>query len=204
MPRKVDHNERRAAIANVVEKLVFERGIEALTIRDVAKELGYSTTIVSHYFSSKLEMLLFTHQTSRSRAEKTLREAIDEETDLLECLEVLLPISKERWRDWHTWFAFWGMAPEDPSVSDEWRTGTSEANMLFARLVQRAQAKGQISMDVDARAAATEIQIYINGIASLVAQDRKSWPADRQKDLLRHLLSARLLAAAPPACPVSG
>ncbi|GAD50035.1 putative TetR family transcriptional regulator [Caenibius tardaugens NBRC 16725] len=197
MPRKVDHEERRLAIAAIVEQLVYERGVEALTIRDISEKVGISTTVVSHYFRSKLDILIFTHQTARSRTEKTLQDALDRGKSLGACLEILLPTTEERWRDWHTFFAFWGMAPENPSVSDEWSAGTSGANTLFAKIVMRAQEIGAIDPAIDPRAAATEIQVYINGIATLVAQDRKAWPAKRQKQMLHDLLSSNLARPRP-------
>lgn len=188
MPRVVDHDERRLLIARVVDDLVYEQGIQAVTIREVASRVGYSTTVVSHYFSSKLEMLVFTHQVARHKAEALIERAIEEDRPLLETLEHLLPLTEERWRDWHTWFAFWGMAPAEPDVSREWHEGTSNAHHLFLSLIERAKAAGQFPATIDSSAAATRIQIFVNGIASLVSQSRLEWPAQRQKAMLRDLL----------------
>lgn len=188
MPRKVDHDERRLAIAAVVEQLVLEHGIEALTVRDVADAVGCSTSVVSHYFRSKLDMLVFTHRTVRLRVERTLLAAMDAGHDLVACLELLLPTTDERWRDWHTWFACWGMAPTDPSVNREWAAGSSEATDIFTRLVQTAQAGGTVDPTLDPVAIATELQLTVNGIASLVTQHRDGWPPERQRDLLCRLV----------------
>lgn len=188
MPRVVDHDERRLHIAQVVEQLVYDQGIQAVTIREVASRVGYSTTVVSHYFSSKLEMLVFTHQVARRKAEALIDDAIRGGRPLMETLEQLLPLTEERWRDWHTWFAFWGMAPAEPDVTREWREGTNNAHHLFLRLIQGAQAAGQFPAEIDSISAATRIQIFVNGIASLVSQDRAGWPAERQKATLKVLL----------------
>jgi AcrR family transcriptional regulator len=175
-------------IASVVESLVYEVGIQALTIRDVASRVGCSTTVVSHYFRSKLEMLVFTHREVRRRAENRLLEALDDGKSLTQCLELLLPIDDERWRDWHTWFAFWGMAPAEPTVSSEWHSGTSEANSIFTQIVESAQRNSLVDPSIDAISAATEMQVIVNGIASLVLQDRVAWPADRQRKVLSDLI----------------
>ncbi len=188
MPRIVDHDERRILIAKVVDDLVYEQGVQAVTIREVASRVGYSTTVVSHYFSSKLEMLVFTHQLARRKVEALIEAAISHGRPLIETLEHLLPLTEERWRDWHTWFAFWGMAPAEPDVTREWREGTSNAHNLFLRLTESAQAAGQFPACIDSASAATQIQIFVNGIASLVSQHRADWPADRQKAMLRNLL----------------
>jgi AcrR family transcriptional regulator len=188
MPRVIDHDERRLLIARVVDQLVYEQGIQAVTIREVASRVGYSTTIVSHYFSNKLEMLVFTHQVARQRAERLIDTAIREGRSLIETLEHLLPLTEERWRDWHTWFAFWGMTPAQPDVIREWEEGTGNAHLLFQRLIESAQTAGRLPRQIDSDLTATQIQVFVNGIASLVAQNREAWPAERQKAMLRDLL----------------
>lgn len=177
-------------IARVVDDLVYEQGVQAVTIREVASRVGYSTTVVSHYFSSKLEMLVFTHRVARRKAEALIEEAISHGRPLIETLEHLLPMTEERWRDWHTWFAFWGMAPAEPDVSREWREGTNNAHHLFLCLIERAQAAGQFPVKLDSGWAATQIQIFVNGIASLVSQNRLEWPTERQKAMLQTLMQA--------------
>ncbi|MBV1689510.1 TetR family transcriptional regulator [Novosphingobium sp. G106] len=177
-------------IAQVVDQLVYEQGVQAVTIREVASRVGYSTTVVSHYFSSKLEMLVFTHQLARRKAEALIDDAIRDDRPLVETLEHLLPLTEERWRDWHTWFAFWGMTPAEPDVTREWEEGINNAHLLFERLIGSAQASGHFPSNIDGAFAATQLQIFVNGIASLVAQERSAWPADRQKAMLRTLLQS--------------
>jgi TetR/AcrR family transcriptional regulator, transcriptional repressor of bet genes len=59
MPRQVDHQERRQAIAEAILRLVADRGLEAASLRAVAAEAGVSMGAVQHYFTSHDEMLLF-------------------------------------------------------------------------------------------------------------------------------------------------
>lgn len=189
MPRKVDHDERRQQVARVVEELVHEAGIEALTIRDVARRAGCSTSIVSHYFASKLELFLFTHRMVRARAEARLLARLEDGADLVTCLRAVLPIDAEGKRDWHTWFSFWGMAPAEPAISAEWLAGTSGAHGVFATLLQAARDRQEVNPSVDPVQDASKIQVIINGIASLVLQDQASWPPERQLAMLRDMLA---------------
>lgn len=190
MPRVVDHDERRLLIAQVVDQLVYEQGIQAVTIREVASRVGYSTTVVSHYFSSKLEMLVFTHQVARKEAEGLIVDAIRDRRPLLETLEHLLPITDARWRNWHTWFAFWGMTPAEQAVTREWEEGISKAHDLFLQLIDSAKDAGEFPAGIDSAFAATQLQIFVNGISSLVAQNRDGWPAERQKAMLHTLMQS--------------
>jgi len=190
VPRIIDHDERRLQVAKVVEDLVYEQGVAALTVRDVARRVGCSTSIVSHYFASKQEMLVFTHGTIRRRAEDRLRSQIEDGHDIVTCLRTLLPSDAEGRRDWHTFFAFWGLAPSDPTISREWLAGTSGAQDLFAMLLAQARETGEISASVEPERDACKMLVIVNGIASLVQQDQASWPLERQIGLLKAMLAS--------------
>ncbi|MES2301445.1 MAG: TetR/AcrR family transcriptional regulator [Pseudomonadota bacterium] len=192
MPIVVDHDERRLQVAAVVEQLVYEAGIEGLTIRDVARRAKCSTSVVSHYFTSKLELLIFTHRAVRNRAERRLLDGLEQGRSLQSSIESLLPMSDETWREWHTWFAFWGMAPAEPTVNQEWQAGTADANSIFVRLLEAARQSGEAPADLDPVTGSVKLQVVINGIATLVSQDRAGWPGERQKSLLREMLAATL------------
>ena len=57
MPKVVDHEERRGEVAAAVWRIVSRDGLEAATVRRVAAETGMSTSVVSHYFAGKDDLL---------------------------------------------------------------------------------------------------------------------------------------------------
>jgi AcrR family transcriptional regulator len=57
MPRYVDHDQRKRDILIATCKVLGHGGLSALSFRAVAKELGGSTTLVTHYFGSQAELL---------------------------------------------------------------------------------------------------------------------------------------------------
>lgn len=57
MPRTVDHAERRATLIDATLELVREQGARAVSIRGVADAIGGSTTIVTHYFRNRRDLL---------------------------------------------------------------------------------------------------------------------------------------------------
>jgi AcrR family transcriptional regulator len=185
MPRIVDHDQRRREIARIVAGLVLNGGVEAVTIRGVAAACGYSTTIVCHYFSSKHAMLAYTQRLVWQRGLDRIERASKAGKDLLACLEFALPNTAQRWADWHCFWAFWGQAPGIEGIEVDWRESTTVSNALFVRLVASAQARGEFDPQEDPVEAATGIQIIINGIATLVAQERDGWPEERQREMLR-------------------
>lgn len=58
MPRKVDHDQRRRHIVEALLAIAGTRGLEAVSLREVAHEAGVSMGAVQHYFATKDEMLL--------------------------------------------------------------------------------------------------------------------------------------------------
>ncbi|MDL9946237.1 TetR family transcriptional regulator [Gordonia sp. ABSL11-1] len=57
MPRQIDHDARRATIDAAVITIAAESGFAAVTIRAVAQRIGSSTSAVTHYVSSREELL---------------------------------------------------------------------------------------------------------------------------------------------------
>ena len=67
MPKIVDHEERRDELAAAVWRLASREGLDALTLRAVAAEAGWSTGALAHYFADKEELLLFAFETVADR-----------------------------------------------------------------------------------------------------------------------------------------
>jgi AcrR family transcriptional regulator len=57
MPRVVDHEARRAEVVAALWRVVSRDGLDAATVRRVAAETGMSTSVVSHYFAGKEDLL---------------------------------------------------------------------------------------------------------------------------------------------------
>lgn len=74
MPKRVDPVQRRRSIAEAVFRVTADRGVEAVSLRDVAAEAGVSLGMVQHYFRTKDEMLLFALDHMRARVAGRLQE----------------------------------------------------------------------------------------------------------------------------------
>src|SRR5918998_3739890 len=100
MPKVVDHEQRREELAAAVWRLASRDGLEAVTVRRVAEEAGWSTGALVHYFADKEELLLFAFRTVADRVMRRLAEAEGQETDPLllarAALVEGLPLDRER------------------------------------------------------------------------------------------------------------
>lgn len=57
MPKDVDHDERREELLEAVWRVVARDGIERATIRAIARETGWSSGVLAHYFADKDDII---------------------------------------------------------------------------------------------------------------------------------------------------
>jgi len=57
MPKEVDHDQRREELLEAVWRVIARDGMEGTTIRAIAKETGWSTGVLAHYFGDKDDII---------------------------------------------------------------------------------------------------------------------------------------------------
>lgn len=198
MPAIVSHEKRRSLIATVVKRIVADYGMEAVTVRNVAREAGFSSTIVSHYFRNKHDLLTFTYGSIRTRAVQMVDDAFLRDADVLDCFETLLPINEANLADWQAWFGFWGKTTSDPSLNAERLANVEATNQLFQRILKHAKQRGELPRDLNTAVHANRIQMFINGLASFVVMNPAAWPPAAQRAALAVELDAMKVMAGRP------
>src|SRR5215468_9789925 len=97
MPKIVDHDQRRDEIALVACRVVAEHGFDQATIVRIAREAGYTTGMVAHYFDTKQDIVIAALRLILRRIEERLtRSAGEPQADLLAVLSEALPIDEHR------------------------------------------------------------------------------------------------------------
>ena len=184
MPIVVDHDERRDLIARVVKKVIAEQGMDAVTIRNVAREAGFKSTLISHYFKDKKEMLIFTLESIREAAALRVEASFNENHDLATSFDSLLPISGDSLEEWRAWFGFWGKATFDPELSAVLLSIVEATNTYLWRALEEAKKQGDVPKDLDTEIHARRLQMILNGIATLTVISPEAWPPDAQRAML--------------------
>jgi TetR/AcrR family transcriptional regulator, transcriptional repressor of bet genes len=194
MPKVVDHEERRAELGAAVWRLASREGLEAVTVRRVADEAGWSTGAVVHYFSDKEELLLFAFRTVADRVGRRLA-AAEERTD--EPLELArtwlvqgLPLDAERRAEVRVWFAFLGLALARPAFARAQRLTYRAWRRRVADLLDEAQRRGQVRADVDCAAAAAALVAVVDGLAIQSTCEPRALGGQRQAEILDQHLDA--------------
>ncbi|MFF7991565.1 TetR/AcrR family transcriptional regulator [Kitasatospora xanthocidica] len=148
MPKQVDHEGRRRLIADAVCALVDERGLGAVTLRDVATRAEVSMGAVQRCFRTKEEMLGFAlahvgeRVTERVRVRLAAGPAQSAASELgLVAGEVAL-LREEHRAEARIWLAFVAAAAVDPGLAQTLRRSYAALEELMVRLVAEASGGG--------------------------------------------------------------
>lgn len=182
MPRKVDHDERRHHVLESACRVIENEGVDAATVRRIAREAGCSTTIVSHYFTNKHQMLQLTYRRASEGAKSRVLDILAAcPGDIELCLEALLPIDDGARRDWHIWFAFWGMAIGDEEFAHEHRRYLKDAVQILAGALRARFGNHPEEVFI---AEAQRLFGLVSGLAVQAIFDRESLPIHRMKEVV--------------------
>jgi len=181
MPRYVDHDDRRRHIAATAAELVGTRGLEALTFRNVAEAAGSSTTVLTHYFADKRDLLRSTYEAVAERFGARWDEAVRGQGGLAECLEAWLPLDPERLTEWRLLTSFWGMAASDPALgSAQARHGRSSQRRIESLLQQHMPHIAGAEVELVGR----RLISFVLGLGATSALDPDHWPPAEQRRVL--------------------
>jgi TetR/AcrR family transcriptional repressor of bet genes len=186
MPKIVNHDERRDQIALVACRVVAEHGFDQATIVRIAREAGYTTGMVAHYFDTKQDIIIAALRLILRRIEERLtKPSTDVPADLLTVLSEALPIDEQRYIECAFWTAFWGQVSADKRLKriNAW------VHREYMRLFERCLAEGWTVWPQ--LAAATREQVlrsvvtFINGVTASAVASQSDWPAAKQVEQLR-------------------
>ena len=195
MARQADHNERRKLFAAAALAVIAREGLEGLTMRVVAKEAGFTTGALTHYFQSKDELLI---AASEAGADVVRPEMDDAATGasargaLRDLLYTVLPTSPAMKAQWRFWVAFWERAAHSPQVQRVMRERYFEYTNRVATVIRRSQEQGETPRDVDAEAVAREVIALIDGIGVQVMIGSRKFTVAVQRQYVDALLEMRL------------
>ena len=188
MPKVVDHEERRAELAGAVWRLASREGLEAITVRRVAEEAGWSTGALVHYFAGKEELLLFAFRTGADRVGRRLAEMDEHETDPLararaQLLEGL-PLDRDRQDEVRVWFSFLGLALTRPALARAQRVAYRAWRDRIRDRLLEAQEAGQIRAEVECPTEAAALVGLVDVLAVQATFEPRVLSATRQVELV--------------------
>ena len=194
MPKIVDHVQRREEIALVACRVLAEYGFEQATIVRIAREAGYTTGMVAHYFETKQDIIVAALRLILRRIEERLtRPASGPRPDLLTVLTEALPIDEQRYTECAFWTAFWGQVSADRRLKRINAWVHREYMRLFERCLAQGWSQWQEWPPATRDRVRRSVVTFINGITASAVVSRADWPPAKQIEQLR--LQLQLLQA---------
>ncbi len=196
MPKVVDHEERRAELAAAVWRLASRDGLEAVTLRGVSAEAGWSTGALNHYFGDKESLLLFAFQITADRVGLRLAEAAGAAEAAGEPIELVrtmltcgLPLDAERRAEVRVWFAFLGLALTRPALARAQRDAYRTWRAMVSRALAEAQERGQLDAALDPEREAAGLVALVDGLAVQATFEPRALGRARQLELVDERLA---------------
>jgi AcrR family transcriptional regulator len=158
MPKRVDHDERRRQIAEALWRIASTRGLQAVSLREVAAEAGLSMRLVQYYCKTKHRMLLFALEYLNERSEQPARERTVSSSEPPTPWSILrgmligsLPLDAHRRLTSIVYLAYYVRALTDPDLAELFRGSGPLLEEEVAGQIRQAQEAGDAALEVDAR-----------------------------------------------------
>lgn len=170
MPKRADPQDRRRSIAEALFRATADRGVEAVSLRDLAAEAGMSLTTVQHYFHTKDEMLLFALDHMRERVAGRLLARLAHLPDATPrdvtraVLAELLPTSEAGRAEAVVSVGFYSRAAVTPAYAAALRAGLQSMLDVITQHLRTAQDSGHLSPDLDAEREAAALFWFTHGL----------------------------------------
>lgn len=181
VPRVVDHEKRREEVAEAAWRVVERTGPQGANMREIAREAGHTTGVVTHYFRDKRELMAFAFGLMVNRSMTRVAEAAAR-SGPTEALAQLLPLDEERRREATVWLALMGASLADLELARELRQRyrqAREATLPAFRTAFKEAAPGEDPDDV-----ADELLAVVDGLTVGALTDPERYPPSRQLALL--------------------
>jgi AcrR family transcriptional regulator len=191
VPKIVDHAVRRGQIIDGLLRLAAREGLHAATMRAVAAEAGVSLRLVQHYFQSKARLmqaaLEHLERQSRERWAARVRDPVPVRAFVEALLGEAMPTDEES-RAFHViWTSYAVLAMTDPELAGQPLTdGPARLERELGDALSRAQAAGDLPVDLDAAAESARLLAMSHGLGTSVLVGQRT--ADDAAAILRYHL----------------
>jgi AcrR family transcriptional regulator len=188
MPKEVDHEARREELLEAVWRVIARDGIEGATIRTIAKETGWSTGVLAHYFGDKDDIIVsalrLAYERIAARWDAKL-EGLTGTDALYELVIDNLPLDDERELETKLFMNYWGRVIRGKDGTPApLRRGPLLIDLL-AQLVAEAQGAGEIRTDEAPEDIAERLLGLIDGFSLHALLDPERLSDARQISLIQ-------------------
>jgi AcrR family transcriptional regulator len=185
----IDHDRRRHDIAELAIDLIAREGLGAATIRRIAAEARFSTAAITHYFTGKHELLVWTFEVLARTGVDRFEASLDP-ADPMPALMTMVPWNAANQRRWKAYLAFWDEAARDGEIAALIERETRYGLDCIERLVRTAAPEGS-----NIASASRLLNAIVQGLSMQAIVSPQAWPRDAFEAALAEALAMAVSAA---------
>ena len=142
-------SSRREEVLMHAARVIVRDGLDATSLRRIAREGGFTTGVLTHYFADKHELISacfeWTTRTWLDRVESDIREAPTAEESLCRFVAVALPNAPGPHGEWRLWLNFVVTAAGDAGLAELLVTADRRWEAIAIDSVTRWRTSGLIA-----------------------------------------------------------
>lgn len=194
-PRPSVEHLRRPEIVNAAAEVLYERGLLATRIGDIAERAGTSSATILYYFDSKDRLF----EEAVDQTDREFYARLHEGQARHECArDKLVHLIEETSRgpgglsDYTLWMEMWVRARRDEAVRKNYFGLNRRERDLIAEIVREGQENGEFSRDVEPDEFALALSSLMDGLGVQVTLGQPDVPPERMVQSCLALASAEL------------
>jgi len=169
MPKVVDHDSRRKALAEAAARVIARVGVENATVRAIASEAGFSTGVLAHYFSDKdailLQALNWTNEHVMDRFKELFRDPDSMGfEEIKELVHLSMPLGELSRLEWSLRLHFWAYSITREDMTDAHRNRIKGWRAMVSDRLDHMKHTGQVRQDIEVKVAAASLVALVWGI----------------------------------------
>lgn len=160
--------DRRAELIAAAQRVILRKSLEATTLRDIAREGGFTTGVASHWFPDKQALIVACFEATSDDWISSTRTRVEAEDDALGKLGAMVregvPFDAGRQAQWRLWSEMWAYAQRDPAFATVLVETDRHWERLIAEVLGACVAEGVLPADLDVGAHATIMARLVDGL----------------------------------------
>jgi AcrR family transcriptional regulator len=191
MPKKVDHDARREELVLAAWRVIAARGIDEVTIREIARESGYSSGVLAHYFENKDDLLAHALRLSHTRIQKRYDAEMGAPHPADQLKGILLdnlPLDEQRDLETRIEMSFWARALRNEALHEIQEQESETLRALLRELIEKAQKDGALGSEHDVEEVLELLGAVIDGVSLHALLYPGRLPAEKQARVMEFAL----------------
>jgi len=179
MPKVIDHEERKTAVADALFDVLREGGFDNVTLSSVATRARLAIGSVRHFLGTREQMVSFAfdtmaeriHQRVAVRAEAVLAglesDTLDADDRLMATADILcefLPLDAARRDEAIVWIEFETAARTSEYLTETSRRAAAQTTRLIETILTTATRRGTLAPSIDLTTETARLSALIDGL----------------------------------------